>query len=265
MAWPLLALLALQGGSTIRGFVRDSAGAPVRAAAVSFALTDSVAALSDSAGVFTIRGLGRGVHSLRVRHIAFHPSEFAIGFHADTTLNLEITLEARSLVLDTINVVDRSLDLYERKLRAVGFEERRRDAMRTATDATFLAPVDIERRHPSRLSQLLEGQRSVHVEYTGPLTAVARGRDGRCLMSVWVDGQIVFPSGSARAASSGLSGLVAGSGTSSNARAGGGMSINVVEPMAIAAIEIYPSPSGTPPQFQQLSGTCGAIVVWTKQ
>ncbi len=90
-------------------------------------------------------------------------------------------------------------------------------------------------------------------------------------MTVWLDGQRVFPTGS-------QSGAAMGSGLGVTGGGGGGSltlaprigasdvtGLNMIGINEVAAVEIYPSPSGTPPQFQALTGTCGAIVVWSKQ
>ncbi|HEX6316012.1 MAG TPA: hypothetical protein VFZ73_14175, partial [Gemmatimonadaceae bacterium] len=38
----------------------------------------------------------------------------------------------------------------------------------------------------------------------------------------------------------------------------------MVPPGHVAAMEIYPSAVGAPPQYQSLNGTCGIVLIWTK-
>lgn len=257
------------GRSAVQGVVTSASGVLAGVQVVRQGLVrDSV--VSDSAGRFLVSGLARGRQVFLVRRVGYEPVLFEIEFAGDTTLTVDVTLESVAPVLDTITVHgDSALGPYARKLIGVGFQERRREAQRTATDATFLTPEDIARRKPNRLSHLLEGQRSIHIQYLNALSAIARGRDNRCLMSLWVDGQMVWPSPGARTASGGLSGVSAGlsggAAPSSNSGHASDPGIEMILISEIAAVEIYPSPSGTPHQFQSLSGSCGAIVVWTKQ
>lgn len=254
------AQVAPHHGSAVRGIVTALDGGPIAGALVvrGGLVPDSV--LSDSLGRFAIHGLTMGRHAFAVRRVGFVPVDFEIAFQADTTIDLEVRLEPRVAILDTITVRGGDeLGNFGRKLRAVGFEERREQAERTATDATFLTPQDIGRRRPARLSHLLEGQRSIKIAYAG-IIAIAYGRDGRCVMSVWVDGQEMrglFPVRQER-------GMFSSSpGVAPNLAANPGL--DLIAATDVAAVEIYPSPTGTPPQFQNLTGTCGAIVIWTKQ
>lgn len=258
-----------RGGSAVRGVVSVRGALPLAGALVvrGGLVPDSVR--SDSAGRFVIQGLTPGRHTFTVRHMGFEPVGFEILFYSDTTVVVDVPLEPRIVALDTLGIVgDRALGAYDRKLTSVGFEERRRQAERSATDATFLTPQDIDRRKPSRLSHLLEGQRSVHVQsVSNGWGAIARGRDNRCLMTVWVDGQLFYPTPGRLVSGGGLSGMFTASPPGPSLTMGGGddLGVNGIAINDVAAVEIYPSPSGTPPQFQSLSGTCGAIVIWTKQ
>lgn len=259
------------GRSVVLGVVTDAGGPLAGARIVRQGLVrDSV--FSDSAGRFRLSGLALGRQVFVVRKVGYEAVEFEIEFSADTSVTVDVALESVVPVMDTITIRgDSALGPYSRKLISVGFQERRREAQRTATDATFLTPEDIARRKPNRLASLLEGQRSVHVQYLNAHGAIARRRDGRCAMSLWVDGQLLWPPPGERTASGGLSGIGAGlSGVSTPATSGGrgrltDSGIEIVLVTEIAAVEIYPSPSGTPQQFQSLSGSCGAIIVWTRQ
>lgn len=247
-------------GSSVRGVVRAAGGGPLVGSSVVRLGTPPDSVASDTGGRFVLLGLARGHHYFTVRHVGFVPVDFEVTFLADTSVDVDVPLEQHVIVLDTIRVRGaEELGLFERKLRAVGFEERREQAERSATDATFLTPEDIGRRRPLRLSHLLEGSRSVKIGYAG-IIAVAYGRDGRCVMSVWLDGQEMrnlFPvRNEGRAFST-------NPGSPPNPASTPGL--DLIAASDIAAVEIYPSPSGTPPQFQNLTGMCGAIVIWTKQ
>jgi hypothetical protein len=204
-----------------------------------------------------------GVHSFAIRHVAYEPVDFSVEFTADTAISITIPLELRGYALQAIEINDSVLGEYARKLRGVGFDERLGQAERSAVDATFITPLEMQRRRAVRLSHLLEGQRSIKIRFMG-ITAIAYGRDGQCVMSVWVDGQEmrnIFPTGSNQG--SGAGSIIRTAAPRSNPASFPGL--DLIDPNDIAAIEIYPSASGTPPQFQNLTGNCGAIVIWTKQ
>lgn len=254
--------VAAQNGSIIRGVVSGRDGVALGYAVVIRQSFPADTLRADSVGRFAITGLARGTHAIRFQHIGYDASDVELEFHRDTSITMDIRLGPLAATLEPIEV--RSLaDLapFERKLASVGFAERRELAGRTATDATFITPDEINRRHAARICNLLEGQRSVRMRYNQS-RCVPVGRDGRCVMSVWLDGQLVYPPAGARSGG-GLSGLsVRGNAVASGQSAEG---VEFISVNSIAAIEIYPSPSGTPPQFQSLSGTCGAIIVWTRQ
>ena len=48
-------------------------------------------------------------------------------------------------------------------------------------------------------------------------------------------------------------------------RTGGDDFVNeIVVPSSVAAMEIYPTGMGAPPEFQPMNGSCGVVLVWTK-
>lgn len=251
-----------RGRSEVRGVVVGPDGRRLAGALLITGTLRPESVVTDSLGYFRFPSLALGAHSFAVRRVGFQPATFEVEFHADTTVELEVPLAAGVTVLDSI-IVRGDSGAYSRRLRFVGFEERREQAERSATDATFITPEEIAQRHAARLSHLLEGRRSIRIEYIMNVIAVPRGRDGRCEMSVWVDGQLVsILGGPSRRPPTDLFARQTYTGRADPGASPGLDMINVNE---VAAVEIYPSPSGTPPQFQSLTGTCGAIVVWTKQ
>ena len=152
-----------------------------------------------------------------------------------------------SMNLDTVGLSES--DRYP-KLRTVGFFERLRQGRRGALDASFLTPDEIVRRHADQVSHLVEGFRSAHVQYVGNFRAIPYGRDGRCAMSIWLDGHPVDL-------------LFSPEFEAGRSDLGTFPGLNFIDVNTVAAVELYPSLSGTPAQFQHGTG-CGAIVIWTR-
>lgn len=126
---------------------------------------------------------------------------------------------------------------------------------------------EIAAKAASRTSVLLEGVRDLTLRMSGTVN-VPLGYDGRCVMNVWLEGRKVDDVFSAQ--SSG--------GRNASMRTTGALGLDqLVQVGDIAAIEIYPRPSRTPPQFQSSAriqggraydtrtSECGAIVIWTTQ
>lgn len=43
-----------------------------------------------------------------------------------------------------------------------------------------------------------------------------------------------------------------------------GYSLPYVKPSEIAGAELYPHGVGAPPQYQELNGSCGIVLIWTR-
>ena len=146
--------------------------------------------------------------------------------------------------------------------RANGFFERKSARDRGAGSSTFITPEEIARRRPQRVSDLLGAVAGVRLRFINGV-AVPYGRDGHCIMNIWVNGTLI----------EGLYGQSAMNpqsyfrGGASSARPGGGDNEGIdgtINAMEADAVEIYPSPAETPPRFDSLRNQCGTIVIWTK-
>ena len=130
-----------------------------------------------------------------------------------------------------------------------------RDAEKGINHGYFITPEDIERRRSPFVSYLVEGIPGIRVvrdptdhvrsaRIKGPLRV---GHLDWCDMTIYVDGARFWPRLHSKTAfdSEDSVDLVIGAAT-------------------INAIEVYPRPTGAPPQYQSLNGTCGVILIWTK-
>ncbi len=251
-----------QGNSGVRGTVTDNTGRPLAGALV---LRDGSAdtARADSSGRFAVQRLALGRHVFRVAHPGFASIEFEVQFERDTTVSLDIPLERGVSIATTTGGAGGKLD-------AVGFTARRQAAEGGRGGATYIGPESLLTRRGQRLSQVLDGVRDVTVRVGRDNVIILYGHDRRCMMNVWIEGRKldnVFPpsenysnTGSRRRMNTAVT------------RYPGLDDIIPVE--QILAIEVYPRPSQTPPQFQaamSLSsgletrdlGNCGSLVIWT--
>lgn len=105
-----LVLLALGGASrataqtaTIRGTVRDSAGAPIRSAQVRIESANRVAFV-DSAGQFAITELKPGTYTLLARRIGWEPRTETVAAGAGEQVRLDIVLRRLPQALEAVVV-----------------------------------------------------------------------------------------------------------------------------------------------------------------
>jgi hypothetical protein len=148
------------------------------------------------------------------------------------------------------------------------------DAERGVNSGYFITPEDLELRKPLMVTNAVEHLPSIRVrpgnaEITKSVVngdTIRRGvtsarnlrvedRSG-CPMTVFLDGIRVSPLLShvrnVPAGSFGIKDLA-------------DEQINtLISPVAIAGIEVYTREATTPPQFQAIAGTCGAVVIWSK-
>lgn len=250
-----LAAQSINGRASIRGTITAADGRPIPGArVVRTGTADSVR--SDSLGRYSLERLALGRHIFQVRAPGFSSVEMEVTFTNDTALTLDIPLE-------------RANSVSAAKLDRVGFTQRRQQAAsRGQADATFLGPEEVIAKAAPRTSLLFDGVRDLTMRVVGSVP-VAYGYDGRCVMSVWLEGRRmdgVFPTQE-----------LSGRNTAQRSTTPPGLD-QLVQIGDIAAIEIYPRPSKTPPQFQSSAqvqsgrnayetrtADCGAIVIWTTQ
>ena len=249
--------------SVLEGIVADTSGRAIADALVA-ARPLGARLVTDSSGRFRFDPVPPGMTVLHVQSVGYTPADFAIRVAPDTAARVAIRLTPRPVTLDTITVSG-AVEILG--LQIAGFYERMRDRQRGAGTSSFVSPEDIERRHPQQLSQLIAQLPGVHVVYENGM-AVPFGRNNRCVLSIWVDGGLVEF-------------LYGGAHETQVAFSGGGLPPGRVPPPSytpppkgsdldtyvpvdqVVAIEVYPSPSEVPPEFDAIKGQCGAIVIWT--
>ncbi|MEA3247321.1 MAG: carboxypeptidase regulatory-like domain-containing protein, partial [Gemmatimonadota bacterium] len=221
-------------------------GVPVAHAEVIIEGTPYRAATNDS-GVYRIEIAPVGRVHVIVRRVGFEPADERAILKAGAGLQLDFELKGLPELLDSVMVREaggngRMADFWARRLIGVG---------------AFITRDDIDRRHPSRSSDLLRmvtGVRVVAGEsgFDRPLITMGRnsvtanrlsrnntpvlGSD--CRVAYYVDGSFV-PSGT--------------------------FHMDDISPLMLEAVEIYRGPAETPARLRQRDTACGLIMIWTRE
>jgi len=236
-----------------------------------------IRALSDSLGRYRLPNVPSGEHLVVTRATGFRPDSVVTTLDGDETLINDVVLGTSVNSLDEVRVVGKSAPVIRGPL--AGYEDRK-----AAGIGHFFTREALEREQNRRLSDILSGK--------VPGLAIRTGNGGRawattgrantnaacglcrvskseimdkhdmasgaplaCYMDVYLDGGIVYSSGSAKlAAASAMSGSVAPP----------LFNLNRLDPRHIEAIEIYTSTAQIPAQFIRTGSGCGVMVIWTR-
>lgn len=216
----------------LRGVVVDSGNRPI--AGVSVSTRSHERGSTDELGRFHVQLASADAEVFDFRRLGFMPAQLSLGAGDDTSVMITMLPAVRHL--ETVDVVARAAS----SARLGGFEQRLRDARRSASRQTFITAEEIERRQPDQTTSIfgnLSGLRVVRIgEHDYGLAALAHNGAGQCTPTLYIDG----------------------------VRASANAMNHLVQPHHIAGVEIYPSSSGAPPGFQSLNGSCPVILIWRK-
>lgn len=235
--------VAARAARRVVGTVATSSGTPLPGAEIAVIERDSTVrrARSDSAGRFQVDAPSPEVR-LRVRRVGFHQREVTVRVaNGEREASVFVTLEPTAANLDTV-LVDDVADPESRDPRLIAFRER----AATNSFGHYVTEEMIARLRPNHASDALRSISGVLVRSAGP-TRVGnivrlRGcgardqRPERTGPLVWVDG----------------------------VRLPGAELDEVASGPDVAAIEVYNSFAGVPPQYLDRTAVCGTILVWTK-
>lgn len=213
--------------SVIGRVISASTGRPLEGAVVSFR-GSGYGAITDSTGNFRIPHTWAGLDTVEVRYIGYSPSETAIEIEPEVTTEVVFLLSPTVVRIAELTV---QIERSRRDVKLSGFEERRERGF-----GVFLTPRDIRRRNPNLASDVLRGVPGVEVgriEHGRAPVYMTRGAR-KCPPAVYLDG--VYQSG---------------------------LQVDDIPREDVGAMEVYRGPSETPAEFQRLSRTCGAVVIWT--
>jgi hypothetical protein len=193
-----------------------------------FLLVNGKGAITDEEGRFVIPDVRPILDTVQIRYFGLDPSKTTVQLETGRTTDAIFLLSQSVVEVAELKVqVRRTLSA---KMR--GFEERRRKGF-----GYFITPEQIERRQPQRSSDVLRGVPGVTVgtsRAAGPAPVYFnRGTSGRCEPKLYLDGQPMV-----------------------------GMAFDDISATDLMAVELYKGGTQMPPQWA--SGSCGLLVVWTK-
>jgi hypothetical protein len=216
------------GSATVKGTVRDRGGKPIRGAAVG--ITGALnSTRSDSSGVFTLNNAPSGSQTLQIRKLGFEAVERSLILPPNQVREVAVVMESFTPILSTV-IVKATRDAA---LEKIGFTKRKNTGF-----GYYVAPEEIDRMNPLRVSDFLRGIPSLSVTYESNrarVTGRSAGLTTVCVTYV-VDGMPVT-----------------------------GEIDEVLQPQEVGAIEAYTStraPNDIPGAFSMQN--CQVVVIWTK-
>ena len=232
----------VSGPGRVVGRILDrETGWPVSTATVAFGGGGiSLTTLSDEEGYFSLEDVMPGDQVLEVTHLGYSLLTDTVSIIADRTVDIRAELSANPIELEPIVITA----VRSRRLESLGFYDRRQWGDRLGNGA-FFEQEQITQRNPVHISHLARDVPGIEVDCTARGCSIGSSRGGSCdQMSVFLDGVQVIRAGQA-----------------------GGPSVTIdelVRPVQVAAVEVYPSASSLPGEYSGGTGQCGAVVIWTK-
>lgn len=243
-------------GRSVTVQVQGPAGRPVPHAVVQ--LRGAESRITDDSGRVGIR-LSVDSARVTVRRMGYHPFEGILRPPASGFTT--IVLDPLPQQLAAVSVLEAPA---RTPLERTGFYDRMLRAQRGAFNADFITPEEFTSRMGSRLTDVLFGRRFVFPQRTAGASRqmYLRGRGG-CLMTVYLDGQVVRPEPVRDRGPDARGGLAIGPGPTRIVPID-----EIVDVSAIAAVEVYASAAQAPAELIPLvgsaqEGTCGIVAIWT--
>ncbi|HJU74565.1 MAG TPA: carboxypeptidase regulatory-like domain-containing protein [Gemmatimonadaceae bacterium] len=270
MRWLLAAAIVLHGSiaaaqetTTLTGrILRAGSGAGLPNAEITVT-PPNVRAVTDADGEFRIEGLKTGRVVIQVRRLGFAPESVTVELPLAGAI--EIDLRETGQPLDTVSVKGEAAAASTGG-KLAGFYERKREG-----HGRFLEAKDIEKMLTRRLGDIIvariPGTQTVRGLKGGMAAYIASTRMGseqvssalkgalrppRCYPDVYLDGVVVYASGSERNLPAGTPDDVVL------------FDVNSLDPAELAALEFYGGPAQTPAQYNKTGSACGVLLIWTK-
>ena len=203
--------------------------------------------------------------SVEIRRIGYAPWTGKLEI-ADTATSQTIVLRRLPQALGAVTVTGRAVS-HDAAL--VGFYDRWLMRQKGALSATFIGPEEVEKRHVSRPSDLLDGINGVSLMRSDRGGVFARGSGGTCFMAVMLDGRPLCPPVGCH-----TSGVTSNSPQIVKQPTDPGLMTPTLDDIAvnlnqyinaddIVAIEVYARGANMPNSLQAPDNACGVIAIWT--
>jgi outer membrane receptor protein involved in Fe transport len=216
----------------IRGTVSDSAGRPLAGAQVMVKNTD-IRTMTGLDGRYVLPGVWPGETKVYAQRVGFQIQSATVDVKQADTTRADFVMPGITYLAIVVT------DAEATSTRMAGFEQRRARGV-----GAFITRADIEKRRPSKLSEMLRsvagvsirsnssaGQQAV-VQIDRSSSAIA---NGTCEVQMYVDGH-PYPRGN----------------------------IDDFPPETVEGIEIYRGGSELPSELRAQNAGCGAIAIWTR-
>lgn len=261
-------VLAQAPREAVRLVVEDSLGARVPFAFAQ--VSGGIGRAANDSGVVSFRGEPKDSLAFVVRRIGYAPFGGWVRRSAAGDYRVALRMLPRHLAQVDVN------GRPDGPLVRAGFYDRMERARRGATVARFITPEEIELRNPTRTSQLVENETFIKVRRFHGNWNVMSGR-ANCPMALIVDGAVLKGTVEEILTREGEQEIQEMMRQPRYRGPGGRMMAerdflsqrlsidDIVTSLSVAAIEIYSSAAGAPPELMRnVSGeTCGLVVAWT--
>jgi hypothetical protein len=239
----------------VTGRLVDGHGAGIALAEVKVNRTR--VATNDS-GQFAVR-IDVGKVNIEAKRLGFMQSKLSLQVRRDTAI--EIVMLPSPGQLKAVTVTERA----RTGLEALGFYDRMEQQKRGLLNGTFITPEDVARRNPSAISQMMGNVQGVALR-TSAGRMIPVGPDGTCVMTMFLDGVMVSNTKGQGAVMQEMAEMMqkAATGVPDGRMADYGGIDLVMSAHQLAAMEIYPRISSAPVKYQPLAGSCGVILIWSK-
>ena len=220
---------------TIDGRITNSEGQPLGAVLVQILGTDAETRTGQD-GEFSLARVPAGTRALVARQVGYAADTVAVDVEPNRTIRVLVSLRKAAAVIDTVLVLAQS----SRRLDQVGFNERR-----ARGDGQYVTAEEIEKRNPSRLTDVLYGKRGIQIYHgiasntrglTTVMTSIPIPKNYCIGVQVFIDAvPMPIP-----------------------------FDLDQVSPRSIAGIEVYSGAATVPSVLRGGNTTCGVIALWTR-
>ena len=216
--------------------IDDATDTPLPGVRVSI-LGDSTERFTDTRGRAVLVAQRSGRLPIVLRRLGYLPGSVMADLSVTDTTRLTFAMSQVAQTLTTVAVNEKAVT---KSAILTGFERRR---LAGSGSARFISRDDIDRRHPLRTTDVLQGISSIFLMIEGQKT-IPMNRRGvsmgmGCAYQVGIDGHLMES----------------------------GFDINSIEPGEVYGVEVFPGPATVPMEFRSTrrSSGCGLIMVWTRR
>ncbi len=221
-----------------------------------------VANIADQQGKLSLGALRKTLLSAQIRRIGYEPWIGTLQI-PDTAVRLTVTLRPLAQQLSGVTVTGRG---GKSSLELTGFYDRWLMRQKGALSATFIGPEEIEGRHPTRATDMLNGLVGISLKHLENGAMIAENSSGTCFMSVMVDGKTVCPQRGCHTSDATSQNSQKLSPITGYVPPIGEITVDInqtVDVNDVAAIEVYARGGNMPVSLQSADNACGVVAFWT--